>query len=226
MSYTIKWADALNNGTIETFEHPIYNCFISKDEYSKEFGPILELLNGDTMTDYIDFYYERDSILQTSFKFIGENEKLDFYDWAVEYNCLPSLVEIHEGESTIDKNKRNKQQHNLISQEIQKQKQKQAHKQNKSIQDKELHKINSIKKNIENILNKPNISQNKIEKATDLLISIYNNYKTIYGIIPDIESYINVITPTVITPTNIFSKNKIETVEEGWIYEGLDPWDY
>ena len=118
------WNDIKNDTTIVSIEHPIYECFISKDEYFKEFSEILESLNGETMTDYVDFFFERDRVSTNSLIFIGLNEKLDFYDWAVECNCIPTLKEIHNGESNKDKIKREILENNLKSQQIQKEKQK------------------------------------------------------------------------------------------------------
>ena len=38
--------------------------------------------------------------------FDGENEKSDFYDWAVECECIAPLKELHEGESKEEKDLR------------------------------------------------------------------------------------------------------------------------
>ena len=83
------WNDVKNDLSIELLEHPIYNSFIPKDIFEIEFKSLLDLLDGTTMTDYIDFFYEKDTVLTTSLRFVGENEKLDFYELAVELKCLP-----------------------------------------------------------------------------------------------------------------------------------------
>ena len=138
----ILWTDVLNDSSIMSFEHPIYDCLVDKDEYFKEFKEVLELLNGDTMSDYVDFFFKRDRVSRNSLVFIGENEKQDFYDWAVECNCISNLKEIHEGESKEDKEKRvkeeiiskNKKEQDERSRIIQKEKQRL----NKEIKNKEL----------------------------------------------------------------------------------------
>ena len=74
--------------------------FNRKEEYHKEFSKVLQLLNGEIMADYVDFFFTRDVITKTSLIFIGDNEKLDFYDWVVECNCIANLKELHERKST------------------------------------------------------------------------------------------------------------------------------
>jgi hypothetical protein len=103
----ITWTIVKNDDSIESIEHPIMNnFFIEKDEYFKEFGPILDELNGQTMSDYIDFFFKKMDTNKCFLQFAGENERLDFHDWAVELGCSPSLQETHEGESKVDKESR------------------------------------------------------------------------------------------------------------------------
>ena len=108
----ILWDDVLKDKTILLIEHPVYECLIEKEEYNKEFSKVLQLLNGETMSDYVDFFFTRDVITKTSLIFIGDNEKLDFYDWAVECNCIANLKELHEGESKKEKVQRQKEEQN------------------------------------------------------------------------------------------------------------------
>ena len=110
----ILWSDIENDNTILLLEHPVYECLIEKEEYFKEFSKVLELLNGETMSDYVDFFFTRDRISSNSLVFIGENEKQDFYDWAVECNCIANLKELHEGESKEEKTKRHNKENEII----------------------------------------------------------------------------------------------------------------
>ena len=50
----ICWTIVQQDPTITMIEHPIYQCLIDKDEYTREFLPVLELFNGETMSDYMD----------------------------------------------------------------------------------------------------------------------------------------------------------------------------
>ena len=100
------WKDVRDDPSIILFEHPIHKCKIFKDDFFLEFGPVLEMLNGETMSDYIDFFFDRDVVSKDTLIFCGENEKYDFYDWAVECECAAPVKEVYEGESQEDKNKR------------------------------------------------------------------------------------------------------------------------
>ena len=53
------WKDIKDDMSIRMFEHPLHQCFIEKDEYINEFGTVLEKLDGETMCDYIDFYFKK-----------------------------------------------------------------------------------------------------------------------------------------------------------------------
>lgn len=184
------WNDIKNDLSIELLEHPIYNSFVSKGVFEMEFKPLLDLLDGTTMTDYIDIFYEKDSILTTSLRFIGENEKLDFYEWAVELECLPTLIEIHEGESTNDKNNRKEDEKNIRLEHNKQAKEIQLQKQKKN-KDKELVTLYSIKNNIQKLLISNVIKQDKINIAKKLLKTKYEIYKETKGIIEEIETLIN-----------------------------------
>ena len=106
MSFNKTWNDVKNDDSIDLMEHPIFNTLIPKLEFYDEFGKVLDQLNGETMTDFVDFFFQRDAINNSNLKFTGENEKMDFYDWSVDEGCLPGLKEIHQGESAEDKKKR------------------------------------------------------------------------------------------------------------------------
>ena len=51
----IVWNDVIEDSSIELFEHPVYNSFVTKDQFFEEFQEVLNQLNGETMSDYIDF---------------------------------------------------------------------------------------------------------------------------------------------------------------------------
>ena len=60
MWHNIVWSDVKEDNSILLIEHPIYDFLIEKDEYFKEFSDVLEQLNGDTMSDYMDFFFTKD----------------------------------------------------------------------------------------------------------------------------------------------------------------------
>ena len=192
----VLWEDVLNDVSIISFEHPVYECLVDKDEYFKEFKDVLELLNGETMSDFVDFFFKRDRVSRNSLIFIGEDEKQDFYEWAVECNCIPQLKEIHEGESQEDKEKRiteeiiskSKKEMDERSRFIQKEKQKLK----KKIIDKELEILESTRNLFEKMLKNQKTKPNKLEKTKLFLKEEYIKYKSKNNvIIESIEIIIN-----------------------------------
>lgn len=186
----ICWNHVQHDSTISLIEHPIYPCLIEKEEYSKEFKPVLELLNGETMSDYMDFFFSKDKVLNNSLKFIGEDERMDFYEMAVELECLPKLKELHHGESDEDKQKRIRLENNLKSQEIQKQK---TNKKQFSLYEKEIKKLlgcleNIKKKEINQTIN----SEDKLRRSKEYLKENYKEFKSEFcKEIEPIENYFN-----------------------------------
>lgn len=174
------WTEVEKDPNVELFEHPVYNSFVTKDQFFEEFKDILDQLNGETMTDYVDFFFRKDHVFTNSLIFHGEDEKLDFYDWAVECNCIPTLKEIHNGEDHCDKQireelERIKKDNNLKSQMIQKEKQI-----NKLI-DQELNMLYSIKKSIEELIIKIEKNEKvKLKKKLDKAVQHFNKTYEIY----------------------------------------------
>ena len=66
MSFNKTWNDVKNDDSIDLMEHPIFNTLIPKLEFYDEFGKVLDLLDGETMTDFVDFFSrEMRLIIQT-----------------------------------------------------------------------------------------------------------------------------------------------------------------
>jgi len=59
-----------------------------------EFGPVLQQLDGTTLSDYVDFFFHRDLIDSSVLRFCGINEQHDFMEWAVELGCLPNMTHV------------------------------------------------------------------------------------------------------------------------------------
>ena len=193
MSFSKTWNNVINDDSIELMEHPVYNTLIPKEEFYLEFGKILDQLDGGTMTDFVDFFFQRDILNKSNLKFTSDNEKMDFYDWAVEEGCLPEIKEIHQGESLEDKilrmesEERKKEEIRLRedSQRIQKEKNDQK-KNNMTEYDIILKKLENKWKNIEKIKKKNNPT--KIQKAIDGFNTDYENFKKEYHKIDKYET--------------------------------------
>ena len=204
------WKDVRDDPSIVLFEHPIHNCKIFKEDFFVEFGPVLEMLNGETMSDYIDFFFDRDVVSRDVLVFCGENEKSDFYDWAVECECIAPLKELHEGESKEEKDLRilkenenkmlelesinRKKELDSKAQEIQRLK-KQIKKEREELDemiDKELKTLYNIKNNLEKMITNPKVKPQKLEKTKNHFIREYIYYKEKHNgkVINEFELYL------------------------------------
>lgn len=67
---------------------------------------LLQLLLIWMLRHCVDFFFERGFPNRSCLQFVGEDERADFYDWAVELGCCLSLKETHQGESEEEKLKR------------------------------------------------------------------------------------------------------------------------
>ena len=175
----IVWKQVEQDSNIELLEHPIFNTFINKNEYYDEFGKLLEQLDGQTMTDYVSFFFKKNVVVSNCLVFCGENEKLDFYDWAVELGCIPELKELKEGESSKDKQNRDKEDEKLRAQKIQKDK-KLEKKNSLTPYDKDLKMLNSKLEGYYRLLDSSKGTPEKIKRSIQNLESEYLNFKEKY----------------------------------------------
>ena len=176
----IVWKQVEQDKNIELLEHPIFNTFINKQEYYEEFGKILDQLDGQTMTDYVSFFFKKNVIVSNCLVFYGENERMDFYDWAVELGCIPELTELKEGESTTDKQKRDKEDEKLRAQKIQKEK-KMEKKNSLTEYDKDLKMLKSKLEGYYRLLDSSKGTPEKIKRSIDMIEAEYNKFKLKYG---------------------------------------------
>jgi len=197
MSFNKTWNNVKIDDSIELMEHPIFNTLIPKLEFYDEFCKVLDLLNGDTMSDYVDFFFERDVINNSNLKFVGDKEKMDFYDWAVDEGCLPGLKEIHQGESIEDKNKRIEEEEELERQRLESiKKQKEIEKkkrENLSEKDNLLKILDNKWKGIQKLKGKSELNLNKIRKAYEGFNKDYQIYIEKYGLIEKYEGYVELM---------------------------------
>jgi hypothetical protein len=59
------WVDAENDESIQTFEHPLTEMNLTKQQFHETFAKVLELLDGTDMSAYVDFFFERNPVQQT-----------------------------------------------------------------------------------------------------------------------------------------------------------------
>ena len=94
----VTWASAQHSACVDALEHPVLNCIIPKITFQQEFGPVLNELDGASLSDFVDFYFRRDAVTHTTLRFIGEDERHDFLEWAIDLKCCPPLNFIRSGD--------------------------------------------------------------------------------------------------------------------------------
>ena len=104
------WELTSQDNTINSIEHPLTEWCMPKQEFFNTFKNVCVLLNGETMSDYVSFFFKRDVINSSHLKFTDNDAKMDFLDWAIEEKCLPSIKEFCASETKKEKLHRKKQQ--------------------------------------------------------------------------------------------------------------------
>lgn len=102
----LTWENAQNDSSIQTFEHPLTEMVMSKEQFKESFEPVLNQLDGSYMSSYIDFFFEESPVEQGHLKFRDDDAKQDFLDLAKEKECIPSIKEVQEGENEKEKHQR------------------------------------------------------------------------------------------------------------------------
>jgi DNA repair ATPase RecN len=135
------------------------------------------IYSGEYEDENLDCYFCEKIVNSTSLVFKDNDERNNFFDWAQQLDCVPTLGEIKSGEDEVDREKRIKDQ---LSQHIQKEKQRErankvlTHDEEK---DKELKKI----KNMKNRLSKMNKDSKKYLKTQKRLDEMLMSYEQMFG---------------------------------------------
>ena len=166
------------NSTISTIEDPVICSFISVQDFAEMYKPIFHsIYSGEYEDENLDCYFCENIVNSTSLVFKDNDERNNFFDWAQQLDCVPTLGEIKSGEDEVDRSKRIKDQ---LSQHIQKEKQKErankvlTHDEEK---DKELKKI----KNMKSRLSKMNKDSKKYLKTQKRLDEMLMSYEQMFG---------------------------------------------
>ena len=96
--HRIVWETVAQTDQVHSIEHPVLNIKMPKGEFAKEFAAVLKELDGRSLTDFVDFFFEPDCVDRGTLCFRGEDERQDFFDWAVETGCCPPLAQIKSGD--------------------------------------------------------------------------------------------------------------------------------
>ena len=173
----IKMIYSSFNSTISTIEDPVICSFISIQDFAEMYMPIFHSIYSKEFEDEnLDCYFCENIVNSTSLVFKDNDERNNFFDWAQQLNCVPTLGEIKSGEDDKDREKRLNDQ---LSQHIQKEKKRERAGKilsNDEKKEKELKKI----KNMEKRLSKMNKDSKKYLKAQKRLDEIIKSYKQIF----------------------------------------------
>ena len=104
---TTSWNEIRQDSTITQVVHPLYDNYITKEEFALEFKEILSDFNGQENypDSYLGFYVEINP-LNGSLKFKDEDSKADFIEYAISRGIIPPLKEVCEGEASNDRQER------------------------------------------------------------------------------------------------------------------------
>lgn len=102
----MTWPKAASNPEVGTVQDPLLDTHLTVAQFQAAYGPFLATLDGGDMSAYFDFYFERSPICDTHWVFKDEDLRADFCDGARDEKCMPSLQEVHEGEDTEAKVRR------------------------------------------------------------------------------------------------------------------------
>jgi hypothetical protein len=95
----VVWAAVEAPGSgVHSIEHPVLTVCLPKSEFAAEFAAVLRELDGRSLADYVDFFFGRDVLDAGVLRFRGDDERHDFFDWAVELGCCPPLDVIKSGD--------------------------------------------------------------------------------------------------------------------------------
>ena len=84
------WDMCLSDISIDTLEHPLYGTAFAKKEFGNMFKSVVIKLDGTTASDYISFFFIRNTINPNNLVFCDSDAREDFLEWAQEENCIPS----------------------------------------------------------------------------------------------------------------------------------------
>lgn len=80
--FTITWELAKADERFVDFEDPTGQGFVPKASFEEVYGPVLEQLDGQDCSSYIDFFFEETHLCKGSWAFQNEDARLDFFDFA------------------------------------------------------------------------------------------------------------------------------------------------
>ena len=172
----VTWKQVLLANDITDMEDPVTGSEYCKHYYYKIYGKVLDELDGTDLMSYVSFFFERHPIRPYCLRFIGDNEKFDFMDWAIEFEILPPMEQIQTGEDDndvkekIEKEKKHKK--NIKKQQAVNQQKKEKINPFEA----DLGKIIKIFQNCQKLSSQGEKKKKKLEKANSYLLTCWKPF--------------------------------------------------
>lgn len=94
---TFQW------GEITQMEDPVSGGLMDQSHFFETYIKVLETLDGSDMLSYVELWFIRCPVQRSSLRFRDSDSRSDWVDMAIEFNCIPTIGEIQEGENIKDK---------------------------------------------------------------------------------------------------------------------------
>lgn len=106
----MQWKSVMQNNGIFGIRDPITGSVLDKKIFYESFQLILEQLTGEFTEDSVEYFFTATPLNPGILEFVGEDEKMEFVDWAIDHQLLPHINEIKEGEGKLEKEQRQTEQ--------------------------------------------------------------------------------------------------------------------
>ena len=92
--------------TVDMIEDPVVGLLLTKEMFFETYRTILHSLDGEDREFTVEYFFERSPVIRTQLRFVSDDVKEEWTDVAIAEACIPSLVEIREGENAADRTRR------------------------------------------------------------------------------------------------------------------------
>ena len=184
MKSNLEWNRIMQNNTVFAVRDPITGSVQDKAIFYESFQTILDQIDGSQTEDSVDYFFNITPLNPGILEFIGEDEKSEFIDWAIQHNLLPKMQEIMEGENQKTKHSRQQEEEflkledcadisdnesqvmeNILMEKVPRNKPKQKSKPKLSDVELKLKIASNMKRGLDKLLNKPNPNPDKLTRS-------------------------------------------------------------
>lgn len=94
----ITWTTVLADKTIKTIQDPVSFSCIDKEVYHDSYKQFLLTLDGQDLTSFVDFYFQKSPVDKTHLEFVDEDARLDFFDFLHDHGLIPGFEVLANGD--------------------------------------------------------------------------------------------------------------------------------